>query len=64
MSLHGGTALSKAIDNAFKAGYQQGIKDSRMLKMLQRIDSKMTVTFDDLLEIKKLIKEVTSINEP
>lgn len=39
-------------------------ENNQMLKMLQRIDSKMTVTFDDLLEIKKLIKEATSINEP
>ncbi len=33
--------------------------NDKMLKMLQRIDAKKTVTFDDLLEIKKLIKEAT-----
>ena len=36
-------------------------KAPEMLQMLQRIYERKTVTFDDLLEIKKLIKEATEI---
>ena len=39
-------------------------KSIEMFKMLNRIYEKKTITFDDLLEIKKLIKEATSINDP
>lgn len=36
-------------------------KAPEMLQMLQRIDRKMCVTFDDLIEIKKIIKEATEL---
>lgn len=36
-------------------------ENKEMLKMFQHINRKMCVTFDDLLEIKQLIKQATEL---
>lgn len=48
----------------FFNGYIKAIKDTQapeMLSMLKRIYEKKTITFDDLIAIKKLIKDTTEL---
>ena len=51
MSLHGGTEINKAIDNSFKAGYREGLKDSELLEMLKECK----------LQLEYLIKQTTEL---
>lgn len=71
MSLHGGTEINKAIDNSFKAGYREGLKDSEMLEMLNILlyDYKnytQNIMQDShrnnrINEIEQLIKQATEL---
>lgn len=48
----------------FLAGYNKAIEDTKapeMLKKLTRIYEKKTITFDDLLDIKNLINQLTEL---
>lgn len=71
MSLHGGTDRNKAIDSAFKAGYKEGLKDSKLLEMLKECKLQLeylnekfteTGTTNSLLsKIESLIKQSTDL---